>query len=303
MSLGPRLAGAGLGLVVHPATGAFRGLRTRLGKAGLLEQSVMCSPRQAASHQAARTVSKSERSEIITAWARLCSPTATEGRRNEHESRRHANERRLLAHETPHLPAMGKAQLGRRMSKGKRNSLLKKRREGSASSLASASSGPAGSSNGDSLNAFTALGSVSAGDKAGRWAAAHARQSSGAYEKDPRWRATHDELTLPDYKREALGATRSNGTSDAGGPSRPPARAGTGASVATFASTSTAEVARAGIERWDSESVGTAASSAGFGTEQTRTTTGSTADSSATPESERRKPFWKGRKGKNKSRN
>jgi hypothetical protein len=120
-----------------------------------------------------------------------------------------------------------------------------------------------------------------------RWADTHSRLAAGEYdEKDPRWRATHDALTLPEYKREALA------TLDAG-PSRPPLRVGTGASTATFASTSTADVAQAGIERWDTES---AASTSRLGT----TTTASTADSSV-PEERRR--FWKGRKGKSRSRN
>ncbi|BEI90937.1 uncharacterized protein CcaverHIS019_0310070 [Cutaneotrichosporon cavernicola] len=281
VSLGPRLAGAGLGLVVHPTTGAFRGLRTRLGMAGLLEQSVMYSPRQAASHKAALGVSKAERAEIITAWARLCSPTATDMRRAEHEARRAANERRLLTSD-PQTPSMSKTQVGSKLSKGLRNNSLlrRKKRQGSVSSVLSMSpsgrtSPTAGPSREDKTNTFTTV-------------------SSPSREKDPRWREVHDTLTLPGYKRDVLEAT--------GGPSgtfpldiglrRPLLRWGTGVS---FASTSTADVAQAGIERWDTQSIDSAA------TTTTRGTT--TADSaSQTSEIERRKRFWHKGKGKGKGR-
>ncbi|BEJ13699.1 hypothetical protein CspHIS471_0308730 [Cutaneotrichosporon sp. HIS471] len=280
VSLGPRLAGAGLGLVVHPTTGAFRGLRTRLGMAGLLEQSVMYSPRQAASHKAALGVSKAERAEIITAWARLCSPSATEMRRAEHEARCVANERRLLTSD-PQTPSMSKTQLGSKLSKGLRNNSLlrRKKRQGSVSSVLSMSpSGPTSPTAGPSRETKTNTSSS---------------VSSPGREKDPRWRKVHDTLTLPDYKRDVVAATGGpSGTSPLDkGIRRPPLRWGTGGS---FASTSTADVAQAGIERWDTQSIDSAA---------TTTTRGTmTADSaSQTPEIERRKRFW--RKGKGRSRN
>ncbi|GMK53538.1 hypothetical protein CspeluHIS016_0101240 [Cutaneotrichosporon spelunceum] len=252
LSLGPRLAGAGLGLVVHPTTGAFRGLRTRLGLAGLLEQSVMYSPRQAVSNKAAQDVSKRERTEIITAWARLCSPSATEARRAEHETRRIANERRLLSSD-PQVPPMTKTPLKSKLSKGllRSNSLLRRnKRRGSASSVSSVSgSRPAspavGFSKDGKMSAFAAASSLDTDITTATG------EPSGLSAFDPR-------LSRPKLRWETDGS---------------------------FASTSTADVAQAGIDRWDAQSVETAA-----------------ADSaSQTPESERRKLF--GRKGKARSRN
>ncbi|CAK9780585.1 UDP-Glycosyltransferase/glycogen phosphorylase [Cutaneotrichosporon oleaginosum] len=223
VSLGPRLAGAGLGLVVHPATGAFRGLRTRLGNAGLLERSVLSGPRQAASAAAARGVSARERAEIITAWARLCAPSATEARREEHEARRAANERRLLASVRGGESPTAKAQA----------------KEASLASLATRGSGRSGSD---------ALSTASTREKAARWVEVHARpQGPGSETRE---------------------------------------------SSATPPSASTADVAHAGTERWDSES------GLGIGS-------GTTSTAASTVESAERRPLWKSkeRKAKNRSRN
>lgn len=247
VSIGPRLAGAGLGLVVHPTTGAFRGMRTRLSKTGLLENgSILSSPRQAASHAVSKSITREERNTIVGNWARLCAPAATEARRAEHEARRVANEKRLLAsHDCLPSPPSTKACKERRERRGSKKDKGKER-EGSGSSTPSYEAGTA--------STLSSSGSMPEGaytlDKDPSWRATHDRLAAGQYEeKDPRWRATHDALTgsdastdaMPTYKRDVLAA---------GG--RAPQRANTGTSFASFGSSSTADVAMAGIERWAS---------------------------------------------------
>lgn len=222
VSIGPRLAGAGLGLVVHPATGAFRGLRTRLSKTGILENdSVMSSPRQAVSHAEGKRISKEQRNSIIGAWARLCAPAATEARREEHEARHLVTERRLLAHETEPLSTYsGSGGMGQD-TKGKG-----KRREGSGSSASA--SAPVSAETG--MPSYTPQESV--------------ESVLSMNDKDPRW-SQHDNLA---------GSGLTESSSETKRDFRHPVRSNTGAS---FASGSTADIAMAGTERWGSASTTT----------------------------------------------
>lgn len=101
-ALPARMASGGLGLVVHPATGAWRGARAWILDRAGDDDSVLTHPRREASVEAAKSVSKDKRSEIVHAWAALLRPEAVEARREELRRRKADAEGKLLL--DPQLP-------------------------------------------------------------------------------------------------------------------------------------------------------------------------------------------------------
>lgn len=239
MSIGPRLAGAGLGLVVHPATGTYRSIRSSLGKSGILEhQSVMYAPRQVASHHAAGKFSREERHSIVSAWARLCSPAATNARRAEHEARALAGEQRLLANQdnarASHLTGAAKRAYdqwnkGKSVGSGAKNGNGGETPQGGETPRGSNT--PRRSSSPPSAGEKLESSYIGVGDdKVPRW-----REQLAAGRSNPSPAETNfASPSMHDLKRNEL---REMPTRDS-----------------TMSSTSTADVANAGIERWATES-------------------------------------------------
>lgn len=82
-SLPARMASGGLGLVVHPATGAWRGARSMILDRAGDDSSPLTKPRREASIIAGKEVTKAERGVIVHGWAALLRPEAIEQRREE----------------------------------------------------------------------------------------------------------------------------------------------------------------------------------------------------------------------------
>lgn len=93
VSLPARMASGGLGLVVHPATGAWRGARAMFFPQA---ESPLFASRKEASVAAARSVAQVDKERIIKAWAALLTPEAIDARRGEVRRRRADAEGRLL---------------------------------------------------------------------------------------------------------------------------------------------------------------------------------------------------------------
>lgn len=101
-NLAARPAAGALGLVVHPAAGAFRDMRARLRPLGLGSENQAKLPdplfeaRKKASRDMARGLSKEERQTIVSLWHKLGDPDAIDRRREAAEQRRQDAEAYLL---------------------------------------------------------------------------------------------------------------------------------------------------------------------------------------------------------------